>query len=134
MLVFSPARHSLVFDFVNKRPGLLLREISDWPHSMVGVIDVVDGQSSDFDSEETYIKSFWGACHLHLDGGEVFGFNLDGEVLFNAGIRPDELDSGARFRIAIVESEGEVVPVGEDGVGLLYYQDYQAVEIQRIDQ
>ena len=110
-------------------PAPSLKDVSHWPHHVAGVIDVVDGQSSETDTLEAFISSFEGACQLILADGEKIGFRLRGKILSTAGIRPEQLDQGLLFRVGLIPSDGPGTPVSLRGVGLIHEQDYEAVDI-----
>ena len=117
-------------------PDPYLADVTEWPHTLVGKVDVVDSGGAlgmDYDDrkeEADDLRSYWGAANLELADGNVVGFAVDGSILVPEMIRPEEFDEGAIFRISLDLSDQAVGPVAIDGK-LVYYQGYKAIRIER---
>ncbi len=102
-----------------------------WPLVVEGQFDIVDGQSSDIESVEEYIRSFWGTGWINTNDGKQLPVSIEGEVLFEAGIMPNELDESVPFKVGIDKPKGQSSPVAEDGK-LVNYQTYVVVSIEKV--
>ena len=119
-------------------PDPCLADVTEWPHTLEGRIDVVDcGWSQGPEPFEQMgkaeiLRSYTAAAGLELADGNSISFSIDGAVLVPSMIWPEEFDTGALFRVSLALSDQAVGPVAIDGK-FIYYQGYEAVRIERAD-
>lgn len=120
------------------RPDPHLADIQEWPHTLEGTVDIVDGGwSGDSDpleskSKTDILRSFTAVAHLRLPDGNKVGFVLDGAVLVPLMIWPEEFDADNLFRVSLEPIDGGGTPMAVDGK-LVYLQEYQARRVERVE-
>ncbi len=119
-------------------PDPYLANVSEWPHTLEGTVDVVDcswsegPESFEKIGKAGILRSYTAAAGLELADGNTISFLIDGSVLVPSMIWPEEFDTGALFCVSLAPSEHTVGPVAIDGK-FIYYQGYEAIRIERGD-
>lgn len=120
------------------RPDPYLADIKEWPCTLEGTVDIVGGGWSEGldplerNSKTDMLGSFTAVADLQLPDGNKVGFLFDGAVLVPFMIWPEEFDAGNLFRVSLEPIDGDGTPMAVDGK-LVYFQDYQAVRIERVE-
>lgn len=120
------------------RPDPYLADIQEWPYTLEGIVDVVDGSWTEgldpieSKSKADILKSFAAAAHLELADGNKVGFLLDGAVLVPLMIWPEEFDAGNLFRVSLAPIDEDWTPMAVEGK-FIYLQEYQALRIERVE-
>lgn len=120
------------------RPDPYLADIQEWPCTLEGTVDIVDGgwtvglDPLEGDSKADILRSFTAVAHLQLPDGNKVGFLIDGAVLVPLMIWPEEFDAGNLFRVRLEPIDGDGTPMAVDGK-LIYLQEYQALQIERVE-
>ena len=119
-------------------PDPYLIDVTEWPHTLEGKVDVVDhGWSVGPESLEKMgkagiLSSYTAAAGLELADGHSISFSIDGSVLVPSMIWPEEFDTGALFQVSLAPSGNTVGPMAIDG-RYVYFTHYEAVRIERVD-
>ena len=119
-------------------PDPYLADVTEWPHTLVGTVDVVDcGWSESLESFEEigkagFLRSYTAIARLDLKDGRTINFSIGGSVLVPPMIWPEEFDTGAEFRVSLAPSGKAVGPMAVDGT-FIYFEHYEAVQIERVD-
>ena len=117
-------------------PDPYLADVREWPHTLEGQVDIVDGGwsegSEQFEQMEkaNILSSCTAAAHLELAGGHKIGFSLRGPVLVPQMIWPEEFDKNNFFRVSLAPMNNTGVPTAVEGK-MVRLQEYEALKIER---
>lgn len=125
---------------MNRRliPDPFLADIQEWPCTLEGIVDIVDGgwsesaEALEHKAKADVLRSFTASAHLQLADGNKVGFSFDGSVLVPLMIWPEEFDAGILFRVSLAPIDGAGTPMAVEGK-FVDLQEYQALRIERVD-